>query len=124
MASTMLAEQTSRGDCVGRIVLVMFSRRVVERDKQRMDIEAEIRDLKRRVGDLEGAVSVLTGQFSKVHPDLLSLTTTTAARFDRVDDQVGRLVERLDLVNTQVWSLRDDLPELIAQAMRVGRSGG
>ena len=37
-----------------------------------MDVESEIRELKRRVGDLEGAVSLLAGQFSKVHPEVIA----------------------------------------------------
>ena len=40
----------------------------------RMDVEQEIRDLKRRVGDLEGAMNVMSGQVSQVHPDLMSLS--------------------------------------------------
>ena len=83
----------------------------------RMDVETEITDLKRRVGDLEGAVNVLTGQMSKVHPELVALTETTGRRFDQVDGLVGRAVARLDTLNTQVWSLRDDLPHLMAEAL-------
>jgi hypothetical protein len=83
-----------------------------------MDVHDEIRDLKRRVGDLEGAVSVLTGQLSRVHPDLLLLQRQTSSSFERVEGVMGRLIARLDTVNTQVWSLRDDLPAILGEALK------
>jgi hypothetical protein len=82
-----------------------------------MDIESEIQELKRRVGDLEGAVNVLSGRLSQVHPELVSLTRAAERRFDGVESLIGDLMSRLDLVNTQVWSLRDDLPDLISTAL-------
>lgn len=85
-----------------------------------MDVESEIRELKRRVGDLEGAVNVLTGQFGKVHPEVIALGEVAARRFDTVDRAIERMVARLDTVNTQVWALRDDLPELFASAIGKG----
>jgi hypothetical protein len=89
-----------------------------------MNVESEIQELKRRVGDLEGAVSVLTGQAGKVHPDLIKLSSATAASFDRMEALVGRVAGRLDLLNTQVWSLRDDLPHLLATANAGGGKSG
>jgi hypothetical protein len=83
-----------------------------------MDVEREISDLKRRVGDLEGAVSVLTGHLGKVHPELLSLSSTAKVRFDTVDSLMHRVFDRLDTMNTQVWALRDDLPDLVSKAVR------
>lgn len=88
-----------------------------------MDIESEIEDLKRRVGDLEGAVNVLTGKFSNVHPEVVSLKSSTADRFDGIDAGMGRLTKKLDDVNTQVWSLRDDFPELIGEAVKTALKG-
>jgi hypothetical protein len=82
-----------------------------------MDIQDEISELKRRVGDLEGAVSVLTGQLRRVHPDLVALQLQTASSFDKVEGLMLRLVVRMDTMGTHVWSLRDDLPALIADAL-------
>jgi hypothetical protein len=82
-----------------------------------MDIESEIQDLKRRVGDLEGAVNVLTGQLRDVHPNLVSLQSQTTQRFDTVEALMSRIVSRLDDVNLQVWSLRDDFPALVRSAL-------
>lgn len=86
-----------------------------------MDIETEILDLKRRVGDLEGAVNVLTGQLRDVHPNLVSLHSQTTERFDVVETLMGRIVSRLDDVNLQVWSLRDDFPTLVSEALNQAR---
>jgi len=83
-----------------------------------MDFENEIKDLKRRVGDLEGAVNLLAGNFSNVHPELVSLKAATEDRFDGIDVGMGRLIKKLDAVNTQVWSLRDDFPVLIGDAIK------
>lgn len=83
-----------------------------------MDVESEISELKRRVGALEGAVSVLTGQLVKIHPDLMTHSAATSQRFDKVDEIVGKVVNRIDLLNTQLWSLRDDLPNLVAAALK------
>ena len=83
-----------------------------------MDFETEIRDLKRRVGDLESAVSLLTGQLGNVHPDLVQLKEISTRSFESIEGQMNRFVKRLDTMNTQVWSLRDDLPALIAEAVK------
>ncbi|MGE0628209.1 MAG: hypothetical protein AB7O43_10325 [Hyphomicrobiaceae bacterium] len=87
-----------------------------------MEFEDEIRNLKRRVDDLEGAVSVLTGQIGRVHPELVTLTETTAQRFDRIEGLVAKVASSLETVNTQVWSLRDDLPSLVLDAIRKSKT--
>ncbi len=88
-----------------------------------MDVESEIRELKRRVGDLEGAVNVLAGQFGKVHPEVISLSKSAEMRFDKVEELMVKVSGRLDLMNTQLWGLRDDLPVLIG-VKRGSGSGG
>jgi len=82
-----------------------------------MDIEAELKHLKRRVDDLEGVVNELTSQVRSIHPELIALKSEAARRFDVADGQMARIVNRLDTVNTQVWSLRDDLPLLFRRAL-------
>jgi len=88
-----------------------------------MDIEQEIADLKRRVGDLEGAVNVLTGQLSHVQPALRKLGETNAERFDRTDDGISQVTRRLERLDTHVWSLRDDLPDMLRSALAAGPPG-
>lgn len=102
-----------------KFVHLMFSL-MVQHEGARMDVESEIMDLKRRVGDLEGAVNVLTGQVAKVDPHLIALATKQEGRFDKIEDLVGRLNGRLDLLNTQLWSLRDDLPDLLRDGIKKG----
>lgn len=83
-----------------------------------MNIENEIQDLKRRVGELEGTVSALNGKLSSFQPDLQSMQRASNERFDAMETLFARLIGRLDTINTQVWSLRDDLPDLISKALQ------
>jgi len=97
-----------------------------------MDIEAEIRDLKRRVGELEGGFGNLSQQMLGVHRDLLSFQQQVAQRFDKSQGQLalsdGRLgsVERevrivkgeVTGLKSDVAGLRKDLPKVVADTMR------
>lgn len=86
-----------------------------------MDVETELRDLERRVRNLEGALNVLAGQVGALHPDLRSLKDLSVDRFTKIEDAMSRFVNRLDTMNTQIWSLRDDFPEMIGMAMQRSR---
>lgn len=93
-----------------------------------MDVEAEIRDLKRRVGEPEGSFSFLTGQVRDVHRSLLGFQESTEERFDRiegrldgldgrvgqVDGRLGRVEGRLNLIEQKV----DELPRALAEVVR------
>ena len=92
-----------------------------------MDVEAEIRELKRRVGELEGSFGFLTQQVQGVHRDLLGFQEQTNQRFDKVDRQFGKVDGRLDKVESEVRSLkaevaslRKDLPSVVGDVMREG----
>ncbi len=50
-----------------------------------MDVEAEIRDLKRRVGELEGSFGFLTEQVKGVHRDLLRFEEKTDKKLQEHD---------------------------------------
>jgi chromosome segregation ATPase len=89
-----------------------------------MDVEVEIRELKRRVGDLEGAFRVLTGQLRNVHPELQTFRLETDRHFQQFASVLNRLDERLESflsrarqVELQVWTLRDDVPEMVRVAL-------
>ena len=69
-----------------------------------MNIEAEIRDLKRRVSELEGSFGFLTQQIKAVHKDLLAFQT--------------KIEQRLDRLETGVRSLRRDMPGIVGSAVR------
>jgi len=63
-----------------------------------MDVEAEIRDLKRRVGELEGSFGFLTEQIKNVHKDLLAFQARTEQRFDKVDERFDTVDGRIERV--------------------------
>lgn len=89
-----------------------------------MNYEHEINDLKRRVGDLEGAVNVLSGHLGKVQPELSAMSAANSDRFDRIEQLIGKAASQLELLNTQVWSIRDDLPELLSATLQKHEQGG
>jgi len=66
-----------------------------------MNVEAEIRDLKRRVGELEGSFGfgLLTYQISSLHRDLLAFEGRTEQRFNKVDEKFDRMENNTRLQN-------------------------
>ena len=83
-----------------------------------MDVEAEIRDLKRRVGELEGGFGFLTQQVQGVHRDLLGFQEQTNRRFDKVDSRFDKVEADIRGVKADVASLRKDLPAVVGDTMR------
>lgn len=97
-----------------------------------MNLEAEIRELKRRVGELEGGWGFLTGQLRSVHADLLKFQELTEGRFDSVDGRLDRLetdvgelkvdvrVLKVDvgLLKSDLGALRSELPTIVGDVMR------
>ena len=90
-----------------------------------MDVEGEIRDLKRRVGELEGGFGFLTQQVRAVHLDVLNFQDQTNQRFDKVDGRLDKVEGRLDRVEgrlmrveTEVRQLREELPTVVGDVMR------
>jgi predicted nucleic acid-binding Zn-ribbon protein len=89
------------------------------------NVEAEIRDLKRRVSEIEGSFGFLTQQIKSAHKDLLAFQTRTEQRFDNLDgqfdklgDRLGKSEGRLDRVEKEVRGLRTDMPGIVGAAMR------
>ena len=90
-----------------------------------MNVEAEIRDLKRRVSELEGSFGFLTRQVQGVHKDLLAFAAKTEERFEQidqrfkqVDQRFDRLDSKVDGVDRKVDGLAKTLPEIIGDTMR------
>jgi hypothetical protein len=83
-----------------------------------MDVEAEIRDLKRRVGELEGGFGFLTQQVQGVHRDLLGFQEQTVRRFDKVDGRFDRVEADIRGLKAEVSSLRRELPSTVGDVMR------
>ncbi len=83
-----------------------------------IDVEAEIRDLKRRVSEIEGSFGFLTQQIKGVHKDLLAFQARAEQRFDKVDGRFDKVDGRLDRVEKGARSLRADMPGIVGSAMR------
>jgi uncharacterized coiled-coil DUF342 family protein len=80
-----------------------------------MNVEAEIRDLKRRVSEIEGSFGFLTQQIQNVHKELLTFEEKTEQRFDRLESKVDALDRKID---TKVDGLAKSLPGIISNTMR------
>jgi predicted nuclease with TOPRIM domain len=93
-----------------------------------MDVEHEIRDLKRRVGELEGSHGFLSGQVRDVHRALLGFQESVEERFDRVDGRLDRSEGRLDRIEGRLGRVEgrldslerkvDELPRALAEVVR------
>ena len=70
-----------------------------------MNVEAEIRDLKRRVGEIEGSFGFLTQQVKEVHKDLLEFEARTEQRFNKVDERFDQVDKRFDRLESKVDGL-------------------
>ena len=76
-----------------------------------MNVQAEIRDLKRRVSDIEASFGFLTQQVSGMHKDLLTFQTSAEQKFHHIDS-------RLDLLDQGLSGLRAHLPKIVGDAVR------
>ena len=83
-----------------------------------MNIEAEIRDLKRRVGEIEGSFGFLTQQIKTVHKDLLAFQEKTEQRFEKIDGRFDKVDGRLDHLDRGLRGLRTDMPKIVGDALR------
>ena len=95
-----------------------------------MNLEAEIRDLKRRVSEIEGSFGFLTQQIKVVHKDLLAFQEKAEQRFDqvdkkfkKVDDRFDKVDGRLDHLDRGLRGLRTDMPKIVGDAMREVMNG-
>lgn len=85
-----------------------------------MNVEAEILDLKRRVGELEGSFGFLTQQVRAVHKDLLEFQAKTEQRFDRLDSKVDAVDRKID---HKIDGLTKALPGIVGDAVREANRG-
>jgi predicted nucleic acid-binding Zn-ribbon protein len=83
-----------------------------------MNVEAEIRDLKRRVGELEGSFGFLSEQIKGVHRDLHAFQASTEARFDRIEKDVTGVRAEVGSLRADVRSFRAHMPGIVANTMR------
>jgi hypothetical protein len=88
-----------------------------------MKVEAEIRDLKRRVSEIEGSCGegtfgFLAHQISTFHKDLLTFQEMTEQRFDQIDGRFDKIDGRIDHIDRNVRELRTDIPKIVRDTMR------
>ena len=83
-----------------------------------MNVEAEIRELQRRVSEIEGSFAFLTRQVQGVHKDLLSFEARTEERFKSVSDRFDRVDGKIDVVEGKVDNLAKTLPGIVGDALR------
>jgi hypothetical protein len=95
-----------------------------------MNVEAEIRDLKRRVSEVEGSCGegtfgFLVHQIRTFHKDLLAFQAKTEQRFDQIDTRFDKMDGRfdkidcrLDHVDRNVRDLRTDVRKIVGDTMR------
>src|ERR1700688_4995246 len=95
-----------------------------------MNREAEIRDLKRRLSELEGSCGkgtfgFLAHQISSFHKDLLAFQEKTEqrfdqidAKFDRMDGRFDKIDGRLDHIDRNDCELRTDMRKIVGDAIR------
>ncbi|MFL5067695.1 MAG: hypothetical protein ACJ8ED_23880 [Xanthobacteraceae bacterium] len=107
-----------------------------------MNVEAEIRDLKRRVSELEGSFGFLPRQVKDVHKALLAFEARTQQRFDKVDGRfekldgrfekvdgrfnkvegrLDRVEGKLDHIDRGLRGLREDMPGIVGDAIRAAQ---
>ena len=97
-----------------------------------MNVETEIRDLKRRVGELEGGFGFLMQQVRGVHRDLIGFQEETKAHFEGLDRDIAVLKADVAVLKTDVAvlkadvttikidlkQLREDMPGIVGNVMR------
>ena len=83
-----------------------------------MDVESEIRDLKRRVGELEGSQGFLSGQAPDVHRALLGFQEQANERFERVEEDLSTVKSHLERFERRTEQQLDALPRALAEIVR------
>lgn len=62
------------------------------------------------------ALGEIRDRLDRIVTDLGEARQAAEDRFAAFEAQLKRLHDKLGLLNTQVWALRDDLPEMLAGA--------
>ena len=75
-----------------------------------VDLEKELKDLKRRVDFAQTRLSQLEGPFSFISGQLRDIRLYMPARFDDLDRKLGDVAGEVD-------DLRNDLPQIVASAV-------
>ena len=82
-----------------------------------MNFDVQLGELDKRMLRLEQTVGALVGQLERLGPELAAIRNEASDLGTSTAETMQRIVTRIDLVNTQVWSLRDDLPTMLDEAL-------
>jgi hypothetical protein len=89
-----------------------------------MDLEKELKDLKRRVDlaetplpRLEGRFEFIPGQLGDMQLYMHNRFEEIDARFDAVDVKFDAVDARFDVVEGKIDALRNDLPDIVASGV-------
>src|SRR5947199_10664736 len=83
-----------------------------------MNVEAEIRELKRRVSEIEGSFGFLTQPIKGVHKDLLTFQARTEQNFEKINGRLDKHDDRFDRLDKEGRDLRKGMPGIDRGAMR------
>ncbi len=81
----------------------------------------ETADLRRRVERVESLLGDVSLHVGHIRPELDALGGSQKAGFIEAHGLLRGAIARLDTLNSQVWSLRDDLPQILEQALASSR---
>ena len=83
-----------------------------------MDVESEIRDLKRRVGELEGTYGFLTGQVRDVHRAVLGFQEANTEELGEIKSDLSQFRSKVERFEARTEQQLDALPRALAEIVR------
>jgi predicted nucleic acid-binding Zn-ribbon protein len=83
-----------------------------------MDVESEIRDLKRRVGELEGTYGFLTGQVRDVHRAVLGFQEANTEELGEIKSDLSQFRSKVERFEARTEQQLDALPRALVEIVR------
>ena len=83
-----------------------------------INVEQEIRELKARLDKHDTTLAQLTGQFEFISGQLNAMQRFMHAKFDAIDKHFDAMDKRFDKIESDVGTLREDLPGIVVEAVR------
>ena len=83
-----------------------------------MDVESEIRDLKRRVGEIEGTYGFLSGQVREVHRAVLGFQENATEDIGEIKSDLSQFRSEMDRFKARTEQQLDALPRALAEIVR------
>ena len=83
-----------------------------------MNVEQEIREQKARLDKHDTTLAQLMGQFEFISGKLNAMQRFMHAKFDAIDKRFDAMDKRFDKIESDVGTLREDLPGVVVEAVR------